>query len=302
MLTRTGIEALAPLPAPGVDPDAEAERITRAAGSSFGPGMRILPEPRRRGMWALYAFSRIIDDIADEDWPLADKHRLLDDWRAEIRRLYAGSPVSPVGRALLPAVGQFGLPREEFLLLIDGMQMDADGPVVAPPMATLRAYTRRVAGAVGMLSMRIFGAWRGEVSERFALSLADALQLTNILRDVEEDAGLGRLYLPRELLLRHRMPMVPAEVPGHPALPALAADLGALARADFDMARAAIPGHGRRSLAPALLMMGAYEATLNRMAAAGWQRPGPARMGRGAKLAAGLACLAAPSALRRREG
>jgi phytoene synthase len=297
----TGIDRLAPLPAPGLDADAEAERITRASGSSFSLGMGLLPEPRRRAMWALYAFSRVIDDIADEDWPLREKHRLLDAWRGEVDALYAGRPVSAVGRALATPVARFELPRAEFILLIEGMQMDADGPPVAPPLAELRRYTRRVAGAVGMLSMRIFDAWRGAVSARFALALADALQLTNILRDVEEDARLGRLYLPAELLERHGLPADPARIPGHPALPALARDLGRLARAEFDMARAAIPAHRRLALTAALPMMGAYEATLNAMDRAGWARPAP-RPGKTTKLAAGLTCLLAPSALRPATG
>ncbi|MDT8345905.1 MAG: squalene/phytoene synthase family protein [Thermohalobaculum sp.] len=298
MADAAGIEALGPLPWDAPDPAAEVARITRAAGSSFGPGMAILPRPRREGMWALYAFSRVIDDIADEDWQLFDKHRLLDAWRGEIAALYAGRPVSAIGRALAGPVARYGLPQAEFLALIEGMQMDADGPVVAPPMAELRLYTRRVAGAVGMLSMRIFGAWRGEVSARFAQALGDALQLTNILRDVEEDAALGRLYLPREMLARHGLPLTPAGVVGHPALPALGAELGALARAEFDTARALVGAHDRLRLAPALMMMGVYEAYLNRMAARRFARES-LKLSKPAKIRAGLACILSPAWSRR---
>ncbi|MEM6422518.1 MAG: squalene/phytoene synthase family protein, partial [Pseudomonadota bacterium] len=163
------VRRLAPAPTEGGDPAAEAAAITRAAGSSFGPGMRALPAARRRGMWALYAFSRVIDDIADEPMPLTERRRLLTAWRAEIDMLYKGQPVSAIGRALQPAVTAFALPKAEFLMLIDGMERDAEGPIVAPSLAELRAYSRRVAGAVGLLSMRIFGAWREGLSERFAL-------------------------------------------------------------------------------------------------------------------------------------
>ncbi|MEM9736795.1 MAG: squalene/phytoene synthase family protein, partial [Pseudomonadota bacterium] len=268
-----GLEALAPRPPlPGTDPKAVAAAITRRSGTSFGPGMRVLSKLRREGMWALYAFARVIDDIADEDWPLAEKHRLLDAWRAEIDALYLGQPVSAVGQALLEPVQAFDLPQAEFLALIDGMQMDADGPVIAPSMERLRLYTRRVAGAVGLLSMRIFGAWRGAPSERFALALADAFQLTNILRDVEEDAGLGRLYLPREALTRAGIPPEPRAVVGHAALPQVAAEIGGLARVEFDKARAEIPGHNRLALAPALMMMGVYESYLTAMERAGFRR------------------------------
>ncbi len=100
------LDALAPLPAPaGTDPQRVADAITAEARTSFATGMRVLAKPRRDAMRAIYAFARVIDDIADEDWPLAEKHRLLDDWCAEIGRLYDGRPVSAIGRALaLPVV------------------------------------------------------------------------------------------------------------------------------------------------------------------------------------------------------
>ncbi|MBY8975708.1 squalene/phytoene synthase family protein [Rhodobacteraceae bacterium NNCM2] len=290
-----GLEALAPLPPlPGTDPKQVAKTITERSGSSFGPGMKILPRARREGMWALYAFSRVIDDIADEDWPLADKHRLLDDWRAEIDQLYAGKPVSAIGQALAEPVRNFDLQREEFLALVDGMQMDADGPVIAPEMATFRLYTRRVAGAVGMLSMRIFGAWVGDASERFALSLGDAFQITNILRDIEEDAGLGRLYLPRETLLRAELPMIPAEIPGHPNLSRAGAELGGLASEEFAKARAEIPAHSRRALMPALMMMGVYESYLAQMSAADFRRDVPIALSKPSKIWRGLRAVCFP--------
>jgi phytoene synthase len=282
---------LGPAPFPDPDPRREVARITRASGSSFGPAMRLLSRPRREGIWALYAFCRVIDDIADELEDRETKRRLLADWDAEILRIYEGRPVSAIGRALSGPVRAFGLPRGEFHMLVAGMRMDADGPLRAPLLAELRAYTRRVAGAVGLLSMRIFGAWRGEPSRRFALALADALQFTNILRDVEDDARMGRLYLPRELLARHGVPMRPADAAAHPALPAAAAELGALARAELAAARAQMPFHDPRALAPALMMMGAYAAYLDGMEAQGF-RPSPrVRLSRTAKAAAGVGCV-----------
>ncbi|MEM6944297.1 MAG: squalene/phytoene synthase family protein [Pseudomonadota bacterium] len=297
------LERLAPLPAPiGSDPAAAAAAITRAAGSSFGPGMRALPKPRREAMWALYAFARVVDDIADEPMPQSERHRLLDLWRAEIAALYAGHPRSLIGQALAGPVEAYALPQQEFLLLIEGMEMDAAGPVVAPSMRDLRAYTRRVAGTIGMLSMRNFGAWRGAVSARFALALADALQLTNILRDVEEDAAIGRLYLPRELLDRHAIPAEPEAAARDKALPALSLELGRLARAEFDAARAAIPAHDRRSLTPALMMMGVYENVLNRLVSRGFVAGPRVRLSKGAKLRAAFTAVLAPSALRPSDG
>jgi len=295
------LDALAPLPAPaGTDPQRVADAITAEARTSFATGMRVLAKPRRDAMRAIYAFARVLDDIADEDWPLAEKHRLLDDWCAEIRRLYDGRPVSAIGQALALPVMRYKLPREEFLLLIEGMEMDADGPIVAPPMTRLRAYTRRVAGSVGMLSMRVFGAWIGEQSERAALALGDAFQLTNILRDVEEDAAAGRLYLPREALEQAGVPVDdPVAAARHPELWRAAAEVGRLARADFTAARTALAGHSRMALAPALLMTGVYEGYLAQMQARGFRREGgPIRLSKAAKLWRGLVCLAGPIAPR----
>ena len=299
------LDALAPRPAPaGTDPQRVADAITAEARTSFATGMRVLAKPRREAMRAVYAFARVIDDIADEDWPLAEKHRLLGEWRGEIGRLYEGRPASAIGQALAGPVARYGLPQDEFLALIEGMEMDADGPIVAPPMEVLRAYTRRVAGAVGVLSMRVFGAWIGPQSERAALALGDAFQLTNILRDVEEDAAIGRLYLPREALEQTGVPVDdfagdPVAAARHPELWRACAEVGRLARADFTTARVAMAGHSRTALAPALLMTGVYEGYLGQMEARGFRRGGgPVRLSKPAKLWRGLVALAGPIAPR----
>ena len=257
-----------------------AYETVKRSGTSFGAGMRILRSPRREGMYAIYAFCREVDDIADEPAPLAEKRAGLEEWRREIERVYEGRPSTPTGAALAEHIRRFDLPREEFILVIEGMEIDAGGPVIAPAMEKLLAYTRRVAGAVGMLSMPVFGAPRGAASDNFALSLGDALQLTNILRDVEEDAGEGRLYLPRELLEKHKCPLDPAAIAEASGLPAVRADLAAMAREKFADARKALAGLALagldwRVLRPALLMMGVYETYLNRMTARGWDNGQP---------------------------
>lgn len=268
----SGIEAHLPLAQTGADPAAEATAITEASGTSFAAGMRILGPERRAGMHALYAFSRQVDDIADGPWPAAEKHGALDQWRDEVEALYDGRPRSPIGHALLPAVRTYLLPREEFLALIDGMAMDADGPIQAPSRQELALYTRRVAGTVGVLSIRIFGAWVGEVSDRFALALGDALQLTNIMRDVEEDAEIDRLYLPKELLAEHGLSGAgPQMVARSERLPEIRAALGAEARAFYNEARKLARHHERRALRPALMMMGAYEGYLLEMERRGFR-------------------------------
>jgi squalene synthase HpnD len=295
------LDALAPLPMPaGTDPQHVVDAITEQANSSFATGMRVLSKPRRNAIRAVYAFARVIDDIADGDWPLDDKCCLLEAWRSEIGRLYEGHPVSAIGQALAGPVAQYDLPCEEFLALIDGMEMDANGPLVGPTMEELRIYTRRVAGAVGMLSMRIFGAWIGPQSERAALALGDAFQLTNILRDVEEDAAIGRLYLPHGVLEAAGVPADdPAAAAAHPNLWRACAEVGRLAQVDFTIARKAMAKHSRLALAPALLMTGVYEAYLAAMEASEFRRDdGRVVLSKPVKLFRGLACLIGPIAPR----
>ena len=295
----SALDALAPQPAPaGTDPQRVADAITAEARTSFAAGMRVLARPRREAMRAVYAFARVVDDIADSAAPEAEKRALLGAWREEVDRLYAGSPSSALGQALAAPVGRYQLPRQEFLLLIEGMEMDAGAPIVAPSLERLRAYTRRVAGSVGMLSLRIFGAWVGARSERAGLHLADAFQFTNILRDLEEDAARGRLYLPRKALDAAGIGATePAAILRHPMLPAACTELGRMARADFTAARREMAGLGRATLAPALLMTGVYEGYLSRLEKRGFRRDhGPFSMSRPEKLIRGMICLAGPIA------
>ncbi len=254
---------------------AHAAQTVRASGTSFAAGMAILPRARRDAMHAIYAFCREVDDIADDDG-MTQETRLagLADWRAEIERLYDGAPQFPTGVALLGPIKDYRLPKQEFLMMIEGMEMDAKGPVVAPSMAAFLAYTRRVAGAVGLLSMPTFGAPDGKASDDFALALGDALQITNILRDVGEDAAIGRLYLPRELLEKHGAPCDPATIVGAPGLAKVGEELGAMAAAKFQEARAALALFDWRTVRPAILMMGAYEAYLRKLAERGWDKIG----------------------------
>lgn len=288
-------DALAPRPGPAdADHNAHAARIVTAARTSFSAGMRILPRDRRAAMYAIYAFCRTVDDIADGDLPNARKRALLAAWRDELDLVYAGRPGSMIGRALVEAIARFDLPRDEFSRMLDGMAMDADGPIVAPTTEALSDYVRCVAGSVGLLSMRAFGAWCGGPSTRFGLALAEALQLTNILRDVEEDATLGRLYLPAEALVRAGIAPVPATAAVDPRLPAVCAEIGARARACFAAARAEIAAHRRLNLAPALMMMGPYQGYLDLMERRGWQRGAPVRMGGRRKALLGLRCILWP--------
>lgn len=260
-------------------PDTEAaadraEAIVRRSGTSFYWGMRVLPRERRRAMYAIYAFCRTVDDIADEPGDPDERQARLRGWRTMLDRIYAGeTPDDPTALALLPAIRRFGLPRAEFEAVIDGMESDLQGRNVAPPLAELRLYCRRVAGAVGLLSIRCFGAGEPE-AQAMAVALGEAMQLTNILRDLGEDAEDGRLYLPAELLDCHGITTrEPESVLSDPRLPAVCRDVSALARERYAEARALIARCERRGVRPAILMMLRYEALLGRLEASGWREP-----------------------------
>ncbi len=247
--------------------------VVSRSGSSFTWGMRILPRPRREAMYAIYAFCREVDDVADDqasqDWKLGQ----LAEWRLEIDRLYTGRPTRPTTVALLPQLQAFQLPKEEFLAIIDGMDMDARGPIVAPSWEEFQLYCRRVAGAVGLLSIRAFGATEPEAAQ-IAVTLGEALQITNILRDLDEDAAEGRLYLPRNLLEQAGIePTTPEAVLAHPALPRACNPLARIARDRFGATRELIARCNRRRLRPCILMMEVYERILSRLEQRGWAPP-----------------------------
>ena len=249
---------------------AQVRAAAARSGSSFLWGMRVLPQPRRHAMYAIYAFCREVDDIADESGSKRQKLAQLNEWRTEINRLYTGHPEHIVAKALGPAVAEFALAKEDFLAIIDGMEMDARGPIRAPELATLNRYCQCVAGAVGLLSIRAFGATDG-AARGLALALGSALQLTNILRDLEEDAQMGRLYLPREYLLaRGIVSADPETVLNHPALPMVCADVAAMAQDYFDQVADLLARCRRRPLRPAIVMMKIYRRILDKLLDRGW--------------------------------
>lgn len=244
--------------------------VVRRSGTTFHWGMRLLPAQRRAAMYALYAFCREVDDIADEPGDIDHRRAQLGEWRTEIDRIYRGVPTQPIGRALAVSVIPYALPREEFLAIIDGMVMDLDGLMVAPSDSDLDAYCRRVAGAVGLLSIRIFGA-SGSISEEIAVQLGKALQLTNILRDLREDGERGRLYLPAERLAAHGIaPTTPAAVLAHPNLSRVCGDMARQAHAGFGSVRDLLGRADRRHLRPCIIMMEMYERVLSRLESRGW--------------------------------
>jgi phytoene synthase len=244
-----------------------------ASGTSFYWAMRLLPEARRNAMYAIYAWCREVDDIADDERPAADKLAALAGWREEIDAIYAGQPRLPVSRALSQPVLRYQLRRADFLAVVDGMEMDAREAIRAPHLATLDLYCGRVAAAVGHLSVHVFGD-ASDAAHRVADSLGRALQLTNVLRDLDEDAGRGRLYLPREILDAHGIGGAdPATVLRHPALPAACRALAAIAEDHFTESARAMAQCRRRAMRPAAVMGAVYRATLAEVVRRGWREP-----------------------------
>jgi presqualene diphosphate synthase len=262
---------LTPLNAAQADLDA-VEAIVRSAGTSFYRGMRVLPPDRRHAMYAIYAFCRMVDDVADDPGDFASKLPELAAWRERVSALYRGQSDGPVTRILVAAVQRFDLREEDFLAVIDGMQMDCETIIVAPDLATLDLYCDRVAAAVGRLSVRAFGD-ASPAADRVAYSLGRALQLTNILRDLQEDAERGRLYLPREWLDEAGVPHDPVAALNASGLSSVCARVAGLAHQHFSAAAGAMRECDARAMKPARLMGATYSAILSRLERRGWSEP-----------------------------
>jgi squalene synthase HpnD len=243
-----------------------------AAGSSFYTAMKILPPAQREAMFEIYGFCRRVDDIADSQGPRAGRLLELARWRADVNALYEGKPAPRMERLAEP-VRQFDLAREDFLALIDGMEMDAFDDIRGPSLATLDLYCDRVASAVGRLSVRVFGMER-EDGKLLAHHLGRALQLTNILRDLDEDAAVGRLYLPREALMKAGIdPSEPAAALRHPKLGQACAEIVERAVSHFAEAEAIMARSPRRIVRAPRIMGKVYRAMLDRMVARGFAPP-----------------------------
>jgi phytoene synthase len=253
-------------------PSVDTAQAAQAAGSSFYAGMRILPKPQREAMYAVYAFCRAVDDVADDGGTREERSAGLARWREGIDALYAGRP-TPETAPLAEAVRRYGLKRDDFMAIIDGMAMDAAEDIRAPDEATLDLYCDRVASAVGRLSVMIFGVSAANGHD-LAHHLGRALQKTNILRDIDEDADMGRLYLPREKLLAAGIETTdPKAVAAHPALARVCASIVQEARQHFAEAQAIMAREPRRATRAPRLMGAVYGAVLEATAKRGFEAP-----------------------------
>ncbi len=250
--------------------------ITKRSGSNLALAFILLPKERRRGMAALYAFCREVDDVADEDSrPVAERTQMLEAWREDVRAACSGgAPCFPVNRELEPVIRAYGLRFELFDELIRGCEAD----LVRHRYETydeLEQYCYRVASVVGLLSIEVFG-YTDSGCREYAVHLGKALQLTNILRDVRRDAERGRIYLPAEELRRHRVTEEEILQGVYSERYVRAAEAVAdRARGFYRAARNALPAVDRRSMVAAELMGSVYWRLLKKLEASRFHVFGP---------------------------
>jgi phytoene synthase len=251
------------------------EALTRRAGSNFAWAFRLLPAERRRGLAAVYAFCRAADDLADGPGAAADAGRLLARWRGELAAVYAGRPRHPIGVALADAVGRFAIAREHFEAVIAGVEMDLVRHRYETWEDDLREYCYRVAGAVGLICIEVFG-YQHPSARSYAVNLGLAFQLTNILRDVGEDARRGRIYLPSADLRRFGCSEddVLAGRMSEPLREVMAFEC-ARAGEHYGRARFLLAEEDRQPLAAAEAMRLIYEQLLRRIMLRGYDVFGP---------------------------
>ena len=242
-------------------PDQYCQQKAAASGSSFYYAFLFLPPPRRRAITALYAFCREVDDVVDETADAQLASTKLAWWRHEVGQLFAGNPQHPVTRALQPALAPYGITRQRLEEIIDGMEMDLTQTRYLD-FAALERYCYHVAGAVGLLAAGIFGYGNARTLE-YAKNLGTAFQLTNIIRDVGEDARKNRIYLPIEDLQRFKVPAADLLAAKHSeAFVALMRFQARRAQEYYDRAMAALPVEDRRAQRPGLIMAAIYAALL----------------------------------------
>jgi phytoene synthase len=248
----------------------------KASGSSFYAAMRLMPKAEREAMFAIYAFCRMVDDIADDTdkGTRAERHEALEGWRTDLDVLYAGA-IPSQGAFLKDAVARYGLRRQDFLAVIDGMDMDVAQDICAPDLAILDLYCDRVASAVGRLSIKVFGMEEGPGFE-LAHHLGRALQLTNILRDLDEDAGIGRLYMPREKLEEAGIvTRDPKAALANPGIDSACRAVAAIAHSHYREAERVFALKPKGRIRTPRLMGAVYSEILRRMEAQGWAPPRP---------------------------
>jgi phytoene synthase len=250
-------------------PDEYCKQKAAQSGSSFYYSFMFLPPPRRRAITALYAFCREVDDVVDETSEPAVAHAKLAWWRDQVHAAFTGTPQHPVALALQPVIASFRLSEANFQTVIDGMTMDLERNRYLD-FADLEAYCYRVAGVVGIMSAEIFG-YTNPSTRQYAQDLGIAFQLTNIVRDVGEDARRGRVYVPQDDLARHGVTAASVlQRQGGEGFRALMADEVARARDWYDRAFASLAPEDRVAQRPGLIMAAIYRTLLDEIVRDGY--------------------------------
>ncbi len=249
------------------------KKIVKKSGSSFFWSMRFLPFGKRNAMYTIYAFCRHIDDIVDGDKDVEEKLNLMEAWRQELDNIYDKKlPQTEIGRKIYKNCMRFKLPKEEFMRLINGISMDLPTPLQAPSMEKFNEYCRGVAGVPGNLSLRIFGVEDEALIEKLSTTLGNALQITNILRDVKEDAQIGRLYIPKEMLERAGITSTdPLTVVVNPNLAKAREELAKIAAEDYEVSYQLIKQLDKKVARPVLMMANIYKRYFDIMQNRGWE-------------------------------
>jgi squalene synthase HpnD len=270
-------------------PNAISAPAAASRSSSFYLAMRVLPREKREAMYEIYGFCRAVDDIADDSGgPREGRRAALQAWRDDIAALFSGADIERLA-GLAKVIRAYGLRQEDFVAIIDGMAMDVAAEIRAPDRTTFDIYCDRVACAVGRLSTRVFGL-DAKTGDALADHLGRALQVTNVLRDLDEDAALGRLYLPRETLTGAGISTDdPAAALADPKIEAAAQSLVGEARRQFLRAREVMGACPRNKVRAPRLMAAVYGALLDRLTKRGFSPPrAPVRLSLGAVLVAAV--------------
>lgn len=249
------------------------KKMVKKSGTSFFWSMRLLPVGKRNAMYTIYAFFRHIDDIVDGDIATNEKLELMDAWREEIDNIYdKKTPLTEIGRKIYKNCMRFKLPKDEFLKMIDSITMDLPSPVQAPSLDKFYRYCRGVAGVPGNLSLRIFGCEDEKMIEELATTLGTALQATNILRDVKEDAQADRLYIPKEFLEKANISSHdPLTVVVDKNLSVAREELAKIASSNYDQAYELIKKLDKRTARPVLMIANIYKKYFDMMQNRGWE-------------------------------
>ena len=249
------------------------KRMVKKSGTSFFWSMRLLPKAKRNAMYTIYAFFRHIDDIVDGDTDIGEKLELIAAWRQELDNIYdKKAPATEIGRRIYKNCMRFKLPKSEFIRLIDSITMDLPNPVQAPSLNQLDRYCRGVAGVPGSLSLRIFGVEDETLIEKLSSTLGNALQLTNILRDVKEDAQADRLYIPREYLDKAGIEATdPLTVVVNKNLAVAREELAKTAAKNYDEAYELIKKLDKKAARPVLMIANIYKHYFDIMQNRGWE-------------------------------